>query len=264
MYKYPEQILSLTKGRVPLYDNEIIITQIVSESMDLEIGDTVILSKNGKEVECMITGFYQAINDVGMIIAFNFDLAGRLGLPQSGFSASFIVQDKDKISDIIDEIKAQYREFLKIDDYTTTKNPIEIQYHSIVDVITVIIYSFSLIFALIVVIMVCNKTFIRERRDIGIFKALGFTVNKLRFHFALRFFILALLGSFIGMSITVVIAKPAMSFILKFVGLSTVIVNFTVASVLLPILITSGSFFVFAYIASKNIKKVEVKELIVQ
>lgn len=264
MYKYPEQILSLTKGRVPLYDNEIIITQIVSESMDLEIGDTVILSKNGKEVECMITGFYQAINDVGMIIAFNFDLAGRLGLPQSGFSASFIVQDKDKISGIIDEIKAQYREFLKIDDYTTTKNPIEIQYHSIVDVITVIIYSFSLIFALIVVIMVCNKTFIRERRDIGIFKALGFTVNKLRFHFALRFFILALLGSFIGMSITVVIAKPAMSFILKFVGLSTVIVNFTVASVLLPILIISGSFFVFAYIASKNIKKVEAKELIVQ
>ena len=73
-----------------------------------------------------------------------------------------------------------------------------------------------------------------------------------------------MLGSFIGMSITVVIAKPAMSFILKFVGLSTVIVNFTVASVLLPILIISGSFFVFAYIASKNIKKVEVKELIVQ
>ncbi len=34
-----------------------------------------------------------------------FDLAGRLGLPQSGFSASFIVQDKDKIPDIIDEVQ---------------------------------------------------------------------------------------------------------------------------------------------------------------
>ncbi len=48
----------------------------------------------------------------------------------------------------------------------------EIQYNSIVSVITVIIYSFSIVFVLIVVIMVCNKTFIRERRDIGIFKAL--------------------------------------------------------------------------------------------
>ena len=264
MYKYPEQILALTKGRIPLYDNEILITQIVSESMDLEIGDTVILSKNDKEVECMITGFYQTPNDMGMVIAFNFDLAGKLDLPQSGFSASFIVQDKDKISGIIDEIEAQYGELLNVNDYTTTKNPIEIQYHSIVGIITVIIYSFSILFALIVVIMVCNKTFIRERRDIGIFKALGFTVHKLRLHFALRFFILALLGSFIGMSITVAIAKPTMSFILKFVGLSTVIVNFTVASVLLPILIISGSFFIFAYMASKNIKKVEVKELIVQ
>ncbi len=264
MYKYPEQILGLIKGRVPLYDNEIIITQVVSESMDLEIGDTVTLSNNDKEVECIITGFYQTPNDLGMGMAFNFDLAGRLGLTKRGFSASFIVQDKEKIPAILDEIEAQYGELLKIDDYTTTQNPLEIQYNSIVDVITVIIYSFSIVFALIVVIMVCNKTFIRERRDIGIYKALGFTVNKLQFHFALRFFILALLGSFIGMSITVVIAKPAMSFILKFVGLSTVVVNFTVTSIFLPILIISGSFFIFAYIASKSIKKVEVKELIVQ
>ncbi len=264
IYKYPEQILAVIKGRFPLYDNEILITQIVSESMDLEIGDMVILSNNDKEVECMITGFYQTPNDVGISMAFNFDLAGRLGLPQRGFSASFIVQDKDKIPDIIDEVQTQYGELLKIDDYTTTQSPMEIQYNSIVSVITVIIYSFSIVFALIVVIMVCNKTFIRERRDIGIFKALGFTVNKLRFNFALRFFILALFGSFIGMSITVVIVKPAMSFILKFIGLSTVIVNFTVTSILLPILIISGSFFIFAYMVSKNVKKVEVSELIVQ
>lgn len=264
IYKYPEQILGLTKGRLPLYDNEIVITQIVSEATDLEIGDMVVLSNEDKKVECMITGFYQTPNDLGMSMAFNFDLAQKLGLPQRGFSVSFIVQDKDKIPAILEEVEAQYGELIKIDDYTTTKNPLEIQYHSIVNVITVIIYSFSIVFAWIVVVMVCNKTFIRERRDIGIFKALGFTVNKLRFYFALRFFILALLGSFIGMSITVAIAKPAMSFILKFVGLSTVIVNFTAVSIFLPILIISTTFFIFAYMAAKNIKKVEVKELIVQ
>ena len=55
------------------------------------------------------------------------------------------------------KFKTQYGELLKIDDYTTTQSPMEIQYNSIVSVITVIIYSFSIVFALIVVIMVCNK-----------------------------------------------------------------------------------------------------------
>ena len=39
IYKYPEQIDGILKGRAPRYDNEILITEIVAETYDLKIGD---------------------------------------------------------------------------------------------------------------------------------------------------------------------------------------------------------------------------------
>lgn len=63
---------------------------------------------------------------------------------------------------------------------------------------TVIIYAISVVFSLVVVMMFCKKAFLQERRDIGIYKSLGFTSGKLRLQFAVRFLIVALIGSVLG------------------------------------------------------------------
>jgi len=264
MFKYPEYISGVIKGRAPLYENEILITKAVSEALDLRIGDKVIVSKGDREEECIITGFYQTIMDLGMSFAINFELAEKLGYNLNNASALFIVQDKDEVLAVIEEIHNTYGDFIGVNNYTETQDPMEAMYNSIVNGIKVIIYFFSVIFAFVVVLMVCSKTFIQERQDIGILKSLGFTVNMLRLQFAVRFFIIALIGALLGTVFSAVLAKPAMHLILGSIGLSKVVVNFTVASIFIPIFIISISFFIFAYMASKKIKKVEVKELIVE
>ena len=52
--------------------------------------------------------------------------------------------------------------------YDVEENSVWSEYHAITDVLKIIIYTFSIIFAFVVVSMVCTKTFVQERRDIGV------------------------------------------------------------------------------------------------
>lgn len=70
---------SVSKGRAPKYDNEIVITEIVAEEYDLAIGDEVTISTKEGEDTYMVSGFYQSTMDTGMCIAMNSDAYKKIG-----------------------------------------------------------------------------------------------------------------------------------------------------------------------------------------
>lgn len=112
--------------------------------------------------------------------------------------------------------------------------------------------------------MVCSKAFIRERRDIGIYKALGFTVASLRLQFAVRFSIVAVIDAVIGGGFAAVFTGDMLSAILQFIGISSFKVTFHFLTFALPIVLICVCFFLFTFVASGRIKKVEVRELVVE
>ena len=112
--------------------------------------------------------------------------------------------------------------------------------------------------------MVCVKTFIQERKDIGIFKALGFTSNKLRLGFAIRFFISAMIGSAVGIILSILLSAKAISAALSMLGIVKAEINYAPMSIIVPVLIICIGFFVFSFIASRKIRKVQTKELIME
>ena len=137
-------------------------------------------------------------------------------------------------------------------------------YNMIISVLKIVIYAFSIIFAFVVVRMVCSKTFIQERTDIGIYKAMGFTSGRLRLGFAIRFLIIAIIGSVFGSVLSVLLSEKILSQLFRLMGMSKVVLEFTAAAMLVPIGAISLSFFVFAYLVSRRVKKVAVRELVVE
>jgi uncharacterized protein YoxC len=111
--------------------------------------------------------------------------------------------------------------------------------------------------------MFCKKAFLQERKDIGIYKSLGFTSTKLRLQFAVRFLIVSLIGSAFGAVLSVLFTQPILTATFRILGVSVFNAQFTVMSFVIPILIVAVSFFVFSFFASRKIKKVEIKELVV-
>ena len=264
VYEYPEYIVGILEGRAPLYENEVLITEMVADTLELKIGDEVTVTLDNGESQYMITGIFQSQHDSGMSFAMNFAGAKKGGVSMDYASRYYVIEDKTKLAVIAEEIQEEYGDYVEVTVYDEEESPVLEQYGEIVALLKLIIYALSILFALVVVHMVCTKTFIQERTDIGIYKAMGFTSHMLRLQFAVRFLIIALIGSFLGAGLSVLLSARMLGVALSLIGLSKVVLEYTLVSVLVPAVVIGLSFFIFAFLASAKIKRVAVRELVVE
>ena len=260
VFQDPANAQPATKGRMPLYDNEIAITPIVSEAYDWEIGDKVTLSKWDQKVECIITGYYQSLNDTGYVFATNFDCAKRIGIDTVEY-ACYNVSDLSEGETIKEELLAKYGDIL---DCHLDFEPLDETFAIAINAMKAVIYLFSVLFALVVVVMVCQKTFLQEKTDIGIYKAIGFQIAKLRLQFAVRFLIIALISAAFGAVLALWLSGRVISLLLHNIGITNFVTQFTPVTFAVPIVLVCLCFFAFAYGVSRRIKRVDIKELITE
>lgn len=261
IYQSPEMIPAVTKGRAPKYDNEIVITDILADELDLKMGDKVTVSHKDKKETYMITGFFQAINDTGRCFTMTLEGAKRLGQANI-YYYGFQLADSEKAKKAADALNETYKEILEAE--AIDESPLDETITLAIDAMKAVIYIFSVLFALVVVHMVCTKAFLRERIDIGIYKSLGFTSNNLQMQFAVRFLIVALIGSAIGTILCAAFSGKLLSRLLRLMGISNLLVTFTPGTFLIPIVLICVCFFVFSYVASRKMKQVEIKELVAE
>lgn len=264
MYEFPEHINGILKGRTPDYDNEILVTELAADALDLEMGDEVTVSSSGNEERFVISGIYQSMNDAGMCFSMSFDAAEKLGIEIDNRYRYYIIDDPSQAKAVSDKIYEKYGDSAIVSVHDGDEDSEMDFYNMIIFILKVVIYAFSIIFAFVVVRMVCSKTFIQERTDIGIYKAMGFTAKRLRLGFAIRFLIIAVVGSAFGAVLSALLSERVLTPLFRLMGMSKVVLEFTALSVIVPVLAISASFFVFAYLVSRRVKKVEIRELVTE
>lgn len=252
----------ILKGRAPIYDNEFVITEIVAEEYDLAIGDKVTLSTKEAESTYIVSGLYQATNDVGMCISMGYDAYKKIGTMTPNYLEIKLV-DSSLAQEISDTLNNRYagklESYLPEDDFYA-RDMIEVALKGI----AAFIYVISIIFTLVIVRMVCTRSFVRERTDIGIYKALGFTVRQLRLQFSFRFLIVSMIGAAVGIVFCVFLCPTMMEALLRGMGVTNFVTDYTPDVIVLPVCMICVCFFLFAYMVSGKIKKVEVRELIAE
>lgn len=263
-YENPEEIEGILKGRAPIYDNEILITEMVADSLDIKMGDEVTVTSSVNEERYIISGIFQSTMDAGMVFAMSYAAAEKLGIDTKTNYRYYIIKDNSKVNVIADKIKGKYGNDSSVEVFDMESNSEMQMYSMIIAILKIVIYAFSIIFSSVIVRMVCSKVFIQERTDIGIYKAIGFTSGKLRLGFAIRFLIIAVFGSILGAILILLFSEKILSQLFRLMGMSKVVLEFTTLSMLTPIIAISLSFFVFAYISSRRVKKVAVRELVVE
>lgn len=261
IYEESEYINAVAKGREPLYDNEIVMTQIAADNLDLKIGDKVSVRWRDKKADYIICGLNQHTNDAGINFSMTMDGASRLTEPHVSY-LGYILEDRSQGDVIAEALNKQYGDGVLTAVFN--ENSMDETYQLAIYAMTLVVYIFSILFALVAVQMVCSKAFLKERRDIGIYKALGFTAARLRLQFAVRFFIASAIGSAIGSGLAAAFAGRMLSSILRSMGISSFQVSFRFQTFSVPIGVICFCFFFFALCASYRIKKVEVRELVIE
>lgn len=246
-----------TKGRMPKYENEMSVSDMFLERNELDLGDSIHISYRGKEMDYIITGTFVSTSDAGINVYLNTDGAAKIGI-KNFHTFTYDIEKSDKKDEIYDLINKKYPNVFIFQKNTSITK----QLQSIGNLIKYIIYTFSIIFAFIVVFMICSKFLIEERTDIGIYKAFGFTTKRLRLLFATRFAIISIIGSLIGIILSTLFSRKMLIMLLKTIGVTNYPDGLYISSDILILCMLSISFFLFAYCATYKIKRVSTTELI--
>ena len=262
VYKDPSFLPAL-KGRAPIYDNEIGLSPILLDEFGLKIGDEVTVGWQGKKEKYIITGVIQTMSDVGRSFPMSYAAAERIGYDRSLWGRYSLESENDEILNqkIADTLNEKFGDIIKAEANGAV---VDSSSEAAIKAMQIIIYVSSVLFSLIVVHMVCSKTFTQERTDIGIYKAVGFKASKLRIQFAFRFLIVSLIGSAAGGILSYFFSEKMLGILLKNIGITSVNTNVFAMSFEIPILIVCLSFLIFSYIVSGKIRKVKIRELVTE
>lgn len=260
----PEHYNTVYKGRTCTYENEVMMTPFVAEGFGLSIGDSVELSLNGQSAEFIVSGFYQSANDTGKNIAINADGYRRLtGKDYEFEKVSYCLADPDADGELLELITERYTDSqVKVRAYRLSGDMDF--FVDAVYAVTALVYVITAIFVMITVLLICDRMFAKEQRDYGIYKSVGFTQLRLRNQFALRFVLVSLLGSLLGVALSVLLGDLFVGTIFASFGLGNVRMDLELGALLLPVLFTALLYYLFSFLVSRKIRRVQPRILVVE
>ena len=271
--QYTTQILdnmdylnSVLEGRAPKYDNEIVITNFIRERINKTIGDKVLIKSGENASEFMITGIYDSCTGAGNCFAVTLDGAEKLVPEFNANSRNYILENSAQKQNVIKAINEKYSDKYHIEAKTTcamSESTVRTVMNSTNSII-LFVYLVSVIFTMIVIWIVCNKSFLKEKHNLGIYKAFGFTSLSIRLQFCIRYFFVAFVGSIIGCILFIAFGDLLNGTTLIALGISNYDSNLTITNLLIPPIIICLFVFVTAFVTLRKVKHVEPKELIVE
>ena len=126
---------------------------------------------------------------------------------------------------------------------------------SAMQALMIFLYAMVILFVLVVTLLTAGKLLRAEQKDLSIYRTLGFSAGQLRRSFALRFGVVALLGSILGTIFSAFLTDPLVAVLMRMEGISNFSSQPGSFTVLLPGIVVIMLFLLFAYFAAGRIGK---------
>ncbi len=212
-----------TKGSAPQSKDEVAIQPNTANDLGgAEIGDTITVTVGDKKYDLIISGFYEAMTNMGQGIRFHEDLDINYNFSNGSFSGQIKFTDdpsNKEIDDRIEKIKDLFPELTDIKTGAAQAQDIT----SVGPVFDTMKFFFLILSATIVImvaVLMERSMVIKETSEIATMKAIGFKDNKIIKLHTKRFIITAVISAVISgllaKPLSVLIATP----IFKFMGVS--------------------------------------------
>lgn len=215
-----------SRGTAPENKNEIAVTPRVSEMLGAEIGDTVTIDFGTEKCECIITAYYQTMNQLGEFIKLSDEaptdmryIAGT-GAYQVDFtddpSDKEIENRKEKINKLYADAKVMNAAEYCINCLSVVPTMEAIQY---------LLLAITIIVVILVTVLVERSFISDERSQIAILKAIGFRNGTIIKWHTLRFGIAALSAAVLAAIASIPMTKLCITPIFSMMGASDIHFN---------------------------------------
>lgn len=252
----------MVEGGFPKYDNEMAIAAKYAKEMELEIGDEIELTADGKRGGYIISGFVQITNNLGKDCLLTREGYERMGELHNTSYYLNLTEDTDigKFNTEMEErFEGQVNATIDID--STVGSGVSV-YVALMKMIVFAVLVLSVVVITFVLYLLVRTIVSNKKRDYGILKSLGFTTGQLILQTALSFMPAVVLSTAVGLTVCSFIINPMMAVFLEDLGIVkctfTVPVGYNILAGIGMILASFG----IACLLSVKIKKITPKELL--
>lgn len=188
-----------TEGSAPKNKNEIAVTPQISETFGAEIGDTITIDFGSEKIDCIVTAYFQTMNNLGELIRLSDEAPAdmKFAAVLRQYQVDFTDDPSDK------EIESRKEKIQNLYDNAKVMNSAEycMDCLSVVPAMEAVKYLLLLITVIVVILvtLLVERSFISdERSQIAILKAIGFTNGTIVMWHTLRFGIAALAAAILA------------------------------------------------------------------
>lgn len=260
----PTQLsFQLYEGRLCSSDDETVLGCALADELDLGVGDTIDVTFAGKTKTFKITGLQQSAMNNRLYVTGG--AAEDLGIMVNYDYIRVRIADADSAK--VDSVLEKGME-LGDDNIINTENDYEFQHSDentpvfAVSLIVSILVVLNVAIILLVIRLLLKTVFVKNEKEFGIKKALGFTSTQLRIQLSLSLIPATLLGSAAGAVAGYFFVNPLFGLVLSNYGLKTSSLIIRPSLTLAACVVVTLTVFISSYIMSHRMKKVSAYDLI--
>jgi len=249
----------ILRGRTCMDAGEIVLTEFLAADLGADIGDTVMVSVGGNSEGYTVSGIYQCANDMG----------ANLGMSREGYEqlaevrpelwcTHYFLEDPAQKTEIMEELENAYGGDIHVHENAW---PGLYGILGAMRTLLTVLYAVIALVVLVVVSMTAGRLLSVERRDLGLYRSMGFAAGQLRRSFSLRFALVSLAGAALGTLASLVLTDPLVAKLMVFCGISDFASRPDMGSVLLPCVVVTELFALFAWLSARSIQAIDLPDL---
>lgn len=168
----------LLEGRYPAYDNEVVLTNVVCDRLGVSLGDTIYIEGTQGQKDFIIVGIDQCISNMGMMVMTNFEGGARINGECKATQIYIYGTGELTYMEMLDYLNERFPEreaFDIVEGNQTVTGVVSLA----MELLCGIFLAVTVVVVLLVVYLLVKSKVIRERKNYGLYKAIGFTTGQL-------------------------------------------------------------------------------------
>ncbi len=214
------------EGSAPQNKNEIAVTPQVSEMLGAEIGDTVTIDFGTEKADCIVTAYFQTMNNLGELIRLHDDAPTDMSYVSDirQYQVDFTDDPSEK------EIENRKEKIKELMDVTSVMNATEycVDCVSVVptmEAVQLLLLAITIVVVILVTVLVERSFISDEKSQIALLKAIGFRNGTIISWNTLRFGIVALIAAILAAAASIPMTKLCIAPIFGMMGAAKIKFN---------------------------------------
>lgn len=221
-WKNPEDLENemVLEGRLPKYENEIVISTRVSQMLQAQVGDVIYVEGSGERKDYIVSGIDQKMNNMGIKALLNYEGAERLNGSCATYYLYIHTKEGVTYSQMESLLEEAYENIKIMDSEKMVDNALS-SISMAMKLICGLFVAITLFVVCMVVMLLVKTKVVQEKRNYGIYKALGFTTKQLVLQMVCSNLPIMITGSVVGAIASIYLKDWLVISCLSFFGIKT-------------------------------------------